>query len=209
MIHSQSIPVHSGNDWKGVYLIIHSPLLKGMDGLDRSCDGVRNTLGSLEGIGSSRKPFDVWRLRECGVWVIGIDVGRPRALDDLAAERVVQAVAKGYPRDTAAKLAGIAPTTLFKYLRLGREGDPDYAEFAKRVKRAEAESETELIDRVRDASRVSWQAAAWMLERRRPQRYSLRRAEVVQQRGGTIAQTSPEQTKALLESLLKAVESAA
>lgn len=105
-------------------------------------------------------------------------MGRPSKLDDLTAQRVVQAVAKGVPRDTAARLARISPTTLYKYLRLGRAGDPEFVEFAQRVKAAEAEAEDELLGLIRDTARGgTWQAAAWLLERRMPKKYALRKPE--------------------------------
>ena len=105
-------------------------------------------------------------------------MGRPTKLDDLKAKRIVDAVAEGLPRDTAAKLARIAPSTLYSWLSRGEDGEAPYAELLERVKEAEAQGEQELVKRIRSASVETWQAAAWLLERRRPEAYALRR-EVV------------------------------
>ncbi len=104
-------------------------------------------------------------------------MGRPSKLDDITAQKVIQAVAKGLPRDTAARLARISPSTLYKCLRLGRSGDPDYVEFAQRIKAAEAEAEGELMGIIRTHAADTWQAAAWLLERRMPKKYALRKPE--------------------------------
>ncbi len=102
---------------------------------------------------------------------------RPTKLDDLTAQRIVDATAKGLPRDTCAKLARIHPATLYDWLRRGRAGESPYAELSDRIKEAEAKGEAELVDLIRDvAKKGTWVAAAWLLERRRPGRYALRRA---------------------------------
>lgn len=119
-------------------------------------------------------------------------MGRPSKLDDITAQRVIQAVAKGVPRDTAARLARISPTTLYKYLRLGREGDPQFAEFAYRVKEAEAKGEEELLALLRGHAVNTWQAAAWLLERRMPKKYALRKPEPV------VEEVSPEEAERLI-----------
>lgn len=105
-------------------------------------------------------------------------MGRPtKLLDDLVTKRIVDAVAQGLPRDTAAKLARVAPSTFYGWLARGRLGEAPYLEFLERVREAEAKGEAELVERIRAAARQSWSAAAWLLERRRPARWALRRGE--------------------------------
>lgn len=101
-------------------------------------------------------------------------MGRPTKLDDLVSKRVVDAVAMGLPRDTAAKLARISPATLYSWLAKGRAGEPGFTEFFERVKEAEARGEAELVNVIREAAPRQWQAAAWLLERRRPEAYARR-----------------------------------
>lgn len=100
-------------------------------------------------------------------------MGRPTKLDDLRAQAVINAVSEGLPRDTAARLARIAPSTLFDWLARGRDGESRFAEFAERVKEAEAQAEQKLIAVIREAAPKQWQAAAWLLERRRPEAYAI------------------------------------
>jgi len=102
-------------------------------------------------------------------------MARPTKLDDLLSKRIVMAIAKGLPRDTAAKLAGIAPSTLYLWLRKGDAGEEPFSEFSDALKRAEAEGEAELVAIIREAGKTSWQACAWLLERRRPARWAVRR----------------------------------
>ncbi len=124
-------------------------------------------------------------------------MGRPSKLDDLTAQRIVAAVEKGLPRDTAAKLARIAPTTLYKYLRLGRAGDSEYAQFAQRVKEAEAKGEAELLGILRTHAAETWQAAAWLLERRMPKKYALRKP------AAEVESVSPEEADRLIADAAK------
>ncbi len=102
-------------------------------------------------------------------------MARPTKLNDITERKILDATGKGLPRDTVAKLAGIEPSTLYLWLRKGRAGDPEYSEFSASVKRAEAQGEAELVATIRAASSDSWQAAAWLLERRRPERWGQRR----------------------------------
>jgi transposase len=136
-------------------------------------------------------------------------MGRPLKLDDVTAQRIVAAVAKGLPRDTAAKLAAIAPRTLYGWLARGRDGEEPYSQFLHRVKRAEAESEEEMVSRVREASKASWQAAAWWLERRRPERWALRKVEPRDTKTNDgIDSMDPRERVQFLESVLSAARSA-
>lgn len=135
--------------------------------------------------------------------------GRPTKLDDLTAQRIVAAVKKGLPRDTAAKLAGVVPSTLFAWLKKGREGHPTYQEFADRVRAAEAFGEEELVGILRGHAASSWQACAWLLERRRPQAWGARKYEPPAQAATGVSAVSREERMSLLESMLAAEKSAA
>lgn len=101
-------------------------------------------------------------------------MGRPTLLDDLRAKRIVDAIAAGASRSAAAEAANVDRSTLMQWLRKGRLGeDQRYVDFLHRVKVAEAQAENELIAVIRTAAPKSWQAAAWLLERRQPKRYAL------------------------------------
>lgn len=102
-------------------------------------------------------------------------MGRPSKLDDLTAQRVINAVRKGLPRVHAARMARISPTTLFEWLARGRDGEEGYAEFAERVREAEAFDVEELVGYMREHAKVSHQACAWLLERRAPKQFAARK----------------------------------
>lgn len=91
---------------------------------------------------------------------------RPREFDSAAEEKVIEATRKGLTRAVAARIAGFAPTTLYRHMRVNEE-------FRQRVKEAQADGEQALIDTIRAASSEPkhWTAAAWLLERRYPERY--------------------------------------
>lgn len=148
-------------------------------------------------------------------------MARPTKLDDLVSKRIVNAIAKGLPRDTAAKLAGIAPSTLYLWLRKGDAGEEPFSEFSDALKRAEAEGEAELVAIIREAGKTSWTACAWLLERRRPARWALRRersekavskeeADRLLAEAGVLAlskQGSVTEQISMLESLISALRS--
>lgn len=101
-------------------------------------------------------------------------IGRPpKLLDDALKARVIASVRLGQNRAQAAAVAGIAQSTLFDALARGRNGDPIFAEFAEAVKAAEAAFEKRALIRITKASKLTWQAAAWLLERRHPDRWSV------------------------------------
>lgn len=104
-------------------------------------------------------------------------MGAPTKLDDLRAKRIIDAVKRGLPRSTAAMLARVAPSTLFLWLAKGRAGDPEYSDFSDRVRAAEAEGEDEIVGVLRGHAANSWQACAWLLERRNPKAWALRKQE--------------------------------
>jgi transposase len=91
-------------------------------------------------------------------------VSRPRALDGEAAAKVIEATRKGLTRAVAARAAGISPTTLYKELR-------ENPQFAQAIKEAQASGEEALVDIIKGHAFETWQAAAWLLERRYPERY--------------------------------------
>lgn len=76
----------------------------------------------------------------------------------------------GLSRHRAAAVIGCSPATIGYAL----SRDPD---FAADMRRAEVQQEVALLKRVEDASKVlvHWRAAAWLLERRHPDRYGRRR----------------------------------
>lgn len=96
---------------------------------------------------------------------------RPTDLDERTAKRLVDATRKGLPRRVVARLAGISPTTLFNWIRRGRSGESPFVELVEQLKEAEAYGEEALVDLIDEHAKTTWQAGAWRLERRYPDRY--------------------------------------
>ena len=75
----------------------------------------------------------------------------------------------------AALLTGISESTIYRWLVLGKKEGAEaiYVELVERVREATECSEFELLQRLRKAGDKPehWRAAAWMLERRFPERY--------------------------------------
>lgn len=102
-------------------------------------------------------------------------MGRTTMLDDVTAQRIVEAVKLGAPWYLAAQAGGVAASTLRQWKAKGADGQEPYASFVARLKGAEAEGAAEALRVVREAARGgTWQAAAWLLERRYPKSFGLK-----------------------------------
>ena len=95
-------------------------------------------------------------------------MGRPSKLTPERSRAITGALRAGATREMAARSAGIHPGTLFAWLAKGRAANRgSYYEFHEAVKKAEAHNGLEHLVVVRQAAQDgSWQASAWMLERR-------------------------------------------
>ena len=95
-------------------------------------------------------------------------MGRPSKLTPERSRAITGALRAGATREMAARAAGIHPGTLFAWLAKGREAHRGmYHQFHESVKKAEAHNGLEHLVVVRQAAKDgSWQASAWMLERR-------------------------------------------
>jgi hypothetical protein len=101
-------------------------------------------------------------------------MGRPSSLDDATKARIVAAVEAGCGRRTAAQAAGVDRSTLLRWLAAGREGVEPFAAFESEVRAAEARCELANVATIQAASAKTWQAAAWLLERKHPERWARR-----------------------------------
>jgi hypothetical protein len=119
--------------------------------------------------------------------------------DPLVADRIVDATRCGLPRASAAAKGGVHPRTLTGWLAKG-DADADgvypdtvHGRLALRVHEAEADWEQSQVDRIdahaRSGSSSAWQAAAFLLERRRADswgRQSSSKLEVTGAGGGPV-----------------------
>lgn len=100
--------------------------------------------------------------------------GRPPKLTPDAIAQIEALIRAGATVDVAAQAAGVSRSSIYSWLAQGetaRAGSPA-RDLRDRIERARAESETVLVARIgQAASKGSWQAAAWLLERRWPERW--------------------------------------
>lgn len=90
-------------------------------------------------------------------------------------DRLIAMLRAGSYMNVACAAAGISRQTYQVWMTRGKSGesaDAPFAEFRERVEQAFAEAETVLTTRIAAASRENWQAAAWLLERRHPERWA-------------------------------------
>ena len=101
------------------------------------------------------------------------NAGRKTKLNDARLKKVVDGITAGLPYDTACALAGIHYTTFLNWMKRGEEEKTgEFFKFFEEVKKAEAIAESVHIKNIKDAGRNGvWQADAWMLERRYPEKW--------------------------------------
>lgn len=103
--------------------------------------------------------------------------GRPAKLEltpDIQ-QRLIQAILSGNYLETAAAYAGIARSTLYSWLRrCARENNGPFHELSNAVKKALADAEVRDVTHIAKAGESEWQASAWRLERKFPDKWGRR-----------------------------------
>lgn len=111
--------------------------------------------------------------------------GRPTLLDDDCLQKITNALRDGGYIQDATTAAGIAQSTYHNWMERGRkerdrrlaELTPDkneqiYVDFLEAVEKAQAEASVELLGEIANHARNgTWQAAAWILERKFPRQW--------------------------------------
>jgi hypothetical protein len=89
---------------------------------------------------------------------------------------LVDALLEGNYRETAAQLAGIAPSGIRAWLNAAENGDARFQAIATLVRAAEAIAEAECVSAVRKAGKDprNWAAAMTWLERKFPEKFGRR-----------------------------------
>lgn len=121
---------------------------------------------------------------------------KSKILDEATRKTVIDSVAMGLTYEVACANASVSYRSFRNWVLRGqraignkalfkRRKEQIYIQFVQDIQKAEAQAETVLIRRVRDASKepTRWQAAAWLLERRYPERYG-RRDRVAMEHSG-------------------------
>ncbi|MFX4303012.1 IS630 transposase-related protein [Alicyclobacillus tolerans] len=91
--------------------------------------------------------------------------------DDLQ-RKIVEAIRAGNYIETAAAYAGVNKSTIYDWLKRGARGDgAEFVSFSNAVEKALAEAEMRDVLIIGNAAKENWQAAAWRLERKFPERW--------------------------------------
>jgi len=99
--------------------------------------------------------------------------GQPTKLTAETSELILDCMRAGNYLETAAGLAGCTASCIREWLRRGRrEGSGIYFDFFAAYKKATALAEAQALETIRFAP--EWQATAWRLERRYPDRWGRR-----------------------------------
>jgi hypothetical protein len=102
-------------------------------------------------------------------------MARPSKLTSEVEARIVEAVELGATWERAADAAGIGASTLREWRQRGEADEAPFAAFVAALKRAEGDGVARALRTIRQAAESgTWQAAAWLLERRYPADYGRR-----------------------------------
>lgn len=96
--------------------------------------------------------------------------GRPHALDEVRQAEVCALISTGVSLRAAARYIGCDRGTI-------RREQLRNEQFAANLRQAEMRAEYSPLEAMHDAARQHWRAAAWLLERTRPQQYAPGRAK--------------------------------
>lgn len=107
--------------------------------------------------------------------------GRPTSLTPDKEARILKAIATGMTYRLAAQYAGIDASTFYEWMRRGATEEEPFFQFSLKVRQAEADGALLNMKCIESAAiNGTWQAAAWVLERRHPHEYGRTVQEHVQ-----------------------------
>lgn len=98
--------------------------------------------------------------------------GRTSKLTKELTDIICENIELGLSYNLTCQAAGISFQSFNEWMKAGEAGkDTKYSEFYNRVRIAEANCAAENLKRIREAAKQTWQASAWLLERRYPGDY--------------------------------------
>jgi hypothetical protein len=114
--------------------------------------------------------------------------GRPTKLTPEVHTAIVERMRNGSFLEHAARLSGVHPVTVWRWLEQGdEEGAPEpYASFATDFRKAEAEAEENAKEQLRQWGGSEWKASLAFLERRFPDRWGPKSEQRIQHEGATV-----------------------
>ena len=117
-------------------------------------------------------------------------IGRPTKMTATLTEGLLLAIRAGVPLEVAAQSQGISSSAFWDWMAAGEgrnskvKPTPAFAEFAEKVRQAEAEAHVFVVATIRTAiNKGNWQAAIAWAKMRWPKQYAERSEVVVDIRG--------------------------
>lgn len=98
-------------------------------------------------------------------------MARPTKLTPEMQARILEGLRLGGTHQLVCDYAGVDPATFYRWMNLGASGKAPYREFCQEVKRVTAEVGLLWVGIIQESAPKTWQAAAWLLERRFPEQY--------------------------------------
>jgi len=96
-----------------------------------------------------------------------VTIGRKSLLTPERSKMICDAISLGSTYKIAAGYAGITERTLYLWLAKGEKGEERYIQFFHDVKKAESKGAIQHLGKITQAAQDgTWQASAWILERR-------------------------------------------
>jgi transposase len=132
--------------------------------------------------------------------------GRPTKLTPEIMAKICDALRAGNYRETAAAFAGVRKSTFYEWLRRGaRARKGIYRDLHDAVEKALADSEARDVMLIgKAAGEGDWQAAAWRLERKFPDRWGRRERHDIDANVKTTVKVKPDDAVEELTRLLAA-----
>jgi len=96
-------------------------------------------------------------------------LGRKRKCTKATTKKIADGIRLGMTFDLAAQYGGVGRSTMYGWLKMAEDPNAEqcYVDFSDTLKAAEATNAANALHCIADAANDgSWQAAAWMLERR-------------------------------------------
>jgi transposase len=132
-------------------------------------------------------------------------MARPNLIDEPTVATLLRVMRQTMRHTLAADAAGISRETMRRWLRRGETGEEPYATVRRKMMKAKAERQAELIAKLDAHGESQWPALAWQLERTAPEEFgmvsALRKAE-----DSDLATTSRESRMAQLREAFQTVQ---
>lgn len=115
--------------------------------------------------------------------------GRPTKISPEICEDIVKYIKAGNYPEVAASLAGVSRKTFYNWLKKGHKSKSNgvYKQFLHSIKKAESYAEAAAVERIRKAGEDNWQALAWWMERKHPDKWG-RKQRVEMEHSGEVKQ---------------------